>query len=202
MLTRKNKPMKKAIIFLLAVVLLAGASPATQAQRKKALTSTEANLLLQKLEGNWDISYYKKKDGSNQLTEKEGVGTNSRDRKKDYVHEQVQIAQADGNSMRSEGFLRYCEAKERFEFVQIDDSGKTILLLVGQWHPDYNTLSFKPVKGFEQWGSTTDRNLNLQCHYVFKEDGTFIKLMRIVDENGNYIITDQYHYKVADVAKL
>jgi hypothetical protein len=194
--------MKKVMIFLMAVVLLAGTAPASQAQKKRALTTKEANQLLQQLVGNWEVSYYARQEGGNMLTEAKGIGTNSRDHQKDYVHEQFQMEQADGSTLRLEGFLRYCEAKERFEFVQIDESGKSIVLLVGKWHPDYNTLSFKTVKGFEQWGSTTDRNKNLQCHYVFKEDGNFIKFMRTVDENGDYQITDQYHYSVRDVAKL
>lgn len=190
--------MKKVITFLLAVVLLIGAAPETQAQKNKTLTTKEANELLQKIVGNWQVSHYETQFGDD-FTETKGNAKFSKAYKGEYVHEQYDLEQADGSTVQGEGFLRFSEEQQRFEFVQVDKKGRSIVLMVGKWVPEYNALSFWPAKGERQWSSSI--NPNTQCVYLFKEDGTFMKIVRTFDKNKICRIVSQDHYAYPDVAK-
>ncbi|RDV15294.1 DUF1579 domain-containing protein [Pontibacter diazotrophicus] len=190
--------MKKLMTFLLAAVLLIGAAPVTQAQGNKTLTSKEADQLLQRIVGNWQVNQYDSDRGK--FIETKGTANFSRDSKDNYVHEQLELLQPDGSAMQGDGFLRYSEEQNRFELVQLDKNGKSIVLMVGKWLPKYNTLAFTPVKGEKQWSSKIDPSMH--CLYIFKHDGTFMKINRTIDKNGNLKATSQYHFSLPGVAKL
>lgn len=194
--------MKKIITILFAAALLVGASPVTQAQNNTPLTAkqAEANQLLQRIVGNWQVSHYAKQQGSKELQLAKGSTKFSKGLKGDYVHEQSNIKNTDGSSVEGESFIRYSETMKRFEHVQVDKNGNSIVVMVGKWSPKYKTLAFTPLKGEGQWSSKIDPYM--QCLYLFKEDGTFIRVNRTVDKNGNFTIISQDHYSSAGVASL
>ena len=194
--------MKKVISFLLAAVLLIGAAPATQAQKSKSLTAKEADQVLQRIVGNWQVSHYVRQYDFERenLKETKGSAKFSKDLQGNYVHEQTELKLPDGSSLHGESFIRYSEAQKQFEFVQLDKTGKSMVMMVGKWLPKYNTLVFRPVTGDKQWSSKIDPNLH--CLYLFKDDGTFIRLTRTLDQYGNLAIISQDHYAYPEVAKL
>lgn len=194
--------MKKVFTFLLAAVLLVGAAHATQAQNPNAPSAkqTQANQILQRIVGNWQVNHYVRQADKEAQMEAQGIAKFSKSFQDDYVHEQFDLQKPDGSSMQGESYLRYSEAQDRYEYVQLDKKGKSIMMMVGKWSPKYNTLIFRPLKGEGQWSSKIDPNL--QCLYIFKGDGTFLRLTRTFDKHGNCIILNQDYYTNSSVANL
>ncbi|WP_162052098.1 DUF1579 family protein [Pontibacter pamirensis] len=194
--------MKKLMTFLLAAILLIGAAPASQAQKNNIFTPKQAaaNQLLGRIVGNWQVSHYVRQAGTNNLIETKGNTKFSKAFQGDYVHEQFNLSQPDGSSIQGESFIRYSDALDRYEYVQLDKRGKSIIMMVGKWSKKYDTLAFKPVRGEGQWSNKIDPNL--QCLYIFKLDGTFMRLTRTFDKHGNCIIISQDHYSHPSVATL
>lgn len=194
--------MKKVMTFLLAAVLLIGAAPATQAQKSKVLTSKEAEEILQRIVGKWQVSHYVTEYDfeKSKLVETKGTASFGKAFKGNYVHEQFELEQPDGSTLQGDGFIRYSEEQNQFELVQFDKKGKSIVQMVGKWYPGYNTLLFTHVKGEGQWSKKNDPNMH--CLYLFKEDGTFLRVNRTFDKNGNCLVISQDHYSYPDVADL
>lgn len=199
--------MKKVFSFLLALVLLIGAASEIQAQKGKALvakslTAKEADQLLQRIMGNWQVSHFVNHYDfeKEKIIETKGTANFSRAFKGDYVHEKFELKQPDGSTLQGDGFLRYSEDQNQFEMVQLDKKGRSMVLMVGKWYPEYNTLLFRPAKGEGQWSEKIDPNM--QCLYLFSEDGTFMRLTRTFDQYGNSVVISQDHYNYPNVAKL
>lgn len=194
--------MKKLSIFLLAAALLIGAAPDTQAQKNNTTTFKQAaaNQLLGRIVGNWQVSHYVRQADTKDLIETKGITKFSKAYQGDYVHEQFDLSQPDGSSIQGESYIRYSEDQDRYEYVQLDKRGKSIVMMVGKWSKKYNTLAFSPLRGEEQWSTKIDPNL--QCLFIFKHDGTFMKLTRTFDKHGNCIVISQDHYSHPGVANL
>ncbi|MFD3000709.1 DUF1579 family protein [Pontibacter toksunensis] len=194
--------MKKIISFLFAAALLVGAAPVTQAQNNTPLTAkqAEANQLLQRIVGNWQVSRYEKQHNSKELKLAKGNTKFTKGLEGDYVHELSKIKNTDGSSVEGESFIRYSETMKRYEHVQVDKNGKSIVVMVGKWSPKYNALTFRPLTGEGQWSSKVDPNM--QCVYLFKDDGSFIRVTRTLDQQGNFTILSQDHYSNSSVASL
>ncbi len=184
----------------MAAVLLIGAAPATQAQENNTLTTKEANQLLQRIVGNWQVNRYVSEPVSYALTEFRGNANCKKGANSEFVHETSHVRQQDGSTLTTEGFLRYAAAKNRFEFVELNKKGKEVVLMVGNWSPAYNTLVLRPVMKNGQWDKKTDPNM--QCLYVFRNDGSFMKIVRTYDTGVNsYRVISQDHYASRDIAK-
>lgn len=184
--------MKKTVFFLLATVLLAGTAFTAMAQKQKGLSVAEANAILQKTAGAWEIDFSLWQPQSKQFLKSTGNANFSK-QKGCYVREEFKVTKPDGTIEEGEGFLSYSEANKRFEFVQIDNSGKSTMLLTGQYFPENKTLVLNPENGLEQWAQKN--GIAMQLQYVFFEDGTFMKSYRTSDAKGNYSLFSQYHYK-------
>ena len=185
--------MKKTVIFLLAAVLLVWSAPIAKAQKAKRVSVEEANELLQKVAGNWQVDFSLWQPQTKEFLTSSGDASFSKQQQATYVREQFKITKPDGSIEEGEGFLSYSEKNKRFEFVQIDNTGKSTLLLTGEWYPENNTLLLTPESGLEKWGSRNGTPMQLQ--YIFFEDGTFMKAIRTPDGKGNYTLFSQYHYK-------
>ncbi|PRY16485.1 uncharacterized protein DUF1579 [Pontibacter ummariensis] len=192
--------MKKVITSLLAAVLLVLAAPATQAQENNPLSSTEAYRLLRSIAGNWLVTHYVWQPESQTFVEEEGEAVFSRAYQGSYVHEKSDVAQTDGSVMHRESFLGFSPEKGHFELIQSDETGKNSLLLIGQWHPEFNALTFTPAK--------TDQPEDLkgkfvtQYVYLFLPEGNLLKIVRTIDEKGNYLIRSQDYYTPQRTAGL
>lgn len=190
--------MKKAVIYLLAAVMLV--STAAQAQKQKKLTESEAKQLLQKTVGNWQINSYEWQPKSGIYVETTGRASFESAHGGNYVREQFELTKSDGTKVSGEGFLRYSEANKRFEFVQLDNEGKCILLMTGKWHPEYNLLTFSNVK--EAQGSADEQGMAAHWQYYFLEDGSIKKIVRKPNMKGQYMITSTNHYQPSSTAGL
>jgi len=191
--------MKKAVIFLLAVILLAGAAPTTQAQKKSTITVAEANAILQKMQGDWQVKTLIWQPEQRSFFESDGMVSYSTDDNK-AVREQFDIAQPDGSTKHYEGMLRYAEDKQRFEFVELDEEGKASVMMQGKWDPRFNMLYLKPVKG--QMRADGKRKLRQQLQYFFFDDGSLKKVTKTPDGKGNYLIAAEYHCKQQETVGL
>lgn len=192
--------MKKTITFLLAALLLAGAAPATMAQEKQGLTTKQANQLLQRIVGSWTVNRYLSEPVTFALTEVKGSANCKKGGGAEFVHETTHLRQPNGTIESEDGFLRYAGDRERFEFVQPNKKGKNVVLMAGDWSPEYNTLVLRPVLKNGRWAKDTDPNM--QYLYVFKPDGSFMKIVRTYDANvKSYRVISQDHYAYNGVAK-
>ncbi|RDV15295.1 DUF1579 domain-containing protein [Pontibacter diazotrophicus] len=194
--------MKNLFTSVLVAVLLIGATPATQAQQSNKLTfkQTTANKVLDRIVGDWQVSHYVKKADGEGLTETKGSAKFSKAFHGNYVQERYDLSQADGSILQGESYIRYSDEQDRYEYVQLDKKGKSIVMMVGKWSKKYDTLAFRPLNGEGQWSNKIDPNL--QCLYIFKHDGTFIRLTRTFDKHGNCIVLTQDHYSYPGVATL
>ncbi|MBF9254008.1 DUF1579 family protein [Pontibacter sp. 172403-2] len=191
--------MKKAVIFLLAVILLAGAAPTTQAQKNAKISVAEANAILQKMKGDWQVKTLIWQPDQKSFFESDGMVSYSTDDNK-AVREQFDITQPDGSTKHYEGTLRYAEDKQRFEFVGLDDEGKASVMMQGKWDPRFSMLYFKPVKG--QMRADGKKKLRQQLQYFFFDDGSLKKVTKIPDGKGNYLIAAEYHCKQQETVGL
>lgn len=183
--------MKKVLLTLLAAVLLAAAAPAVRAQEqtRASLTSEEAHKLLGRLSGNWLVSHYAWQPDRNAYYQSSGKATVSPAHQGSYLHEQTYVRQPDGSQKRQECFLGYSAAKERFELIQADKQNGNTVLLVGQWHPDFHSITLTHPDGLKRGGPN-----NVEYVYVFLPEGMLLKVVRILDEEGNYRIQSQDYY--------
>lgn len=182
--------MKKTIIFLLAAVLLAGAAPTTQAQKKQATTVAQANAILQKMQGDWRVKTLIWQPEQKSFFESDGIVSYSTDDNK-AVREEFTVALPDSSTQHYKGMLRYAEDKQRFEFVQFDAEGKATVMMQGKWDPRFSMIYLKPVKG--QMRADGKRKLRLQLQYFFFDDGSFKKVAKTPDGRGHYLIASEYH---------
>jgi len=182
--------MKKTVIFLLAVILLAGAAPTTQAQKKQAITVAYANSILQKMQGDWQVKTLIWQPEQKSFFESDGIVSYKSDDNQ-VVHENFDVALPDGSTKHYEGMLRYAEDKQQFEFVQFDEEGKASVMMQGKWDLRFNMLYFKPVKG--QMRTDGKRKLRQQLQYFFFDDGSLKKVTKTPDGKGNYLIASEYH---------
>ncbi|MCC9136087.1 DUF1579 family protein [Pontibacter silvestris] len=192
--------MKKIIVYLLTAVLLVGSGTTLEAQNKKDITTSEANKLLQKTIGNWRISSYEWQPETQKFVETTGNASFNKAYQGNYIKEQFEIKKTDGSIVTGEGFLRYSETSKRFEFVQLDDEGESIVLMVGEWRPEYNLLTLSSVKETESFAIGNSNVAHWQ--YFFLEDGSIKKIVRKPNAKGLYVITATNHYVPANTAGL
>lgn len=194
--------MKNLITSIFVAVLLIGATPATQAQQSNTLTAKQAaaNKMHERILGDWQVSRYVRDADGKGLVETKGSTKFSKAYQGDYVQEHFTLTQADGTTLQGESYIRYCDDKDRYEYVQLDKQGKSIVMMTGKWSKKYDTLIFKPLQGEEQWSKKIDPNLH--CLYIFKTDGTFVRLTRTFDRHGNFVVLTQDHYSYPGVATL
>ncbi|MCC9138176.1 hypothetical protein ACFSKU_00400 [Pontibacter silvestris] len=178
--------MKKTVLFLLAAVLLVLTAPTTQAQNKKMLTAEEAEELLQKTLGTWQVKALLWQPETKNFSEPRGRASFS-SAPNGIVSEKFEIEQPDGRTERVEGTLRYSEIKKRFEFVQLDHKGNSTLLMYGKWNPNFSMITFRPAKGQKHIAGKA------LWQYFFFDDGSFKKVVRKPDTQGNYMIASEYH---------
>ncbi|AKD02064.1 hypothetical protein PKOR_01565 [Pontibacter korlensis] len=189
--------MKKFIVSVLAAVLLAVAAPVTMAQEQGAITSAEANLLLRKIAGNWLVSHYAWQPESKTYYQATGKASVSNAHQGSYLHEKTDVMQPDGSYRHRECFLGYSQAKSRFELIQADELSNNTTLLVGQWHPEYNAITLAPVDGLKKGDVNSQEYV-----YLFLPEGMLLKIVRTMDEEGNYLIHSQDYYAPQRTAGL
>lgn len=187
--------MKKAMYFLLAAVLLALAAPTTQAQKKKPLTPQEADKLLQKTLGSWQVKALVWQPETKQFTEPRGKASFSY-AEDGTINESFEIVEPDGSISKIEGRIRYSELNKRFEFLQQDILGNSVLLMYGKWDPNFSMISFRPAKGQRRMAG------RVLWQYFFFDDGSFKKVVRTPDAQGTYTIAYEYHCMPATTAGL
>jgi hypothetical protein len=177
--------MKYTVLFL---ALLLGSSAAYAQQ----LGKDEVAGLLSKQLGTWKISsHFYKPDGDTAFTTTGGASFNQA-YKSIYLREQFDLLWKDKSTVHGEAFIRYSEKYKRFELVQVDDVGNSILVLNGTWDPEKKVLAFKPIEGYSQWGSSGTKYL--LWDYTFFPDGSFKKEMRLPDEKNNMYLASDYYY--------
>lgn len=192
---KPNKTMKKIIsFFLLAAVLLAWTAPNASAQHRASLTPDQANDLLKKSIGSWEIKSVIWQPWLNKFAFSGGSASFRYD-DDGCVHERLAIEQPDGRYEETEGLLRYSETNKRFELVQIDKVGNTNLIMYGKWDPDFNMIAFSPAKGQKH---ISDKVI---WQYFFFDDGSFKKVIRTPDGQGNSIIAAEFHCLQPNMAK-
>lgn len=186
--------MKKAFsFFLLAAVLLAWTAPLTRAQQKGSLTADQANAIMQKTIGNWQIKSTLWQPWQNKFAYAGGTASFSYD-DDGCVFESLEFEQPDGTVEEVQGRIRYSEVSRLFEFVQLDKKGNSTLVMIGEWNPDFNMIAFRPLKGQKHYASKT------AWQYFFFDDGSFKKVIRTPDGRGNSIIAAEFHCQQPKVA--
>lgn len=186
--------MKKVIsIFLLAAVLLAWTAPVTRAQHKDKFTAAQANAILQKAVGHWQIKSVLWQPWQNKFAYAGGnaIFSNGVD---GSIVESLELEQPDGTVEKIEGRIRYSELSRLFEFVQVDKKGNSTLVMLGEWNPDFNMIAFRPIKGQKHHAS------KMVWQYFFFDDGSFKKVIRTPDGRGNSIIAAEFHCQQPKVA--
>lgn len=187
--------MKKVIsFFLLAAVLLAGAAPLTAAQNGSRLTPDEANNILEKTVGAWQVKSVAWQPWNSKFAFSEGSASYRYDNNGN-VREHLSLVQPDGTVEEVEGLLRYSAQNKRFEFVQVDEAGGITLLMHGKWNPDFNMIVLTPA--------IAPRHVSSQVtwQYLFFDDGSFRKVVRTPDGKGNTMIAAEFHCQQPNVAK-
>ncbi|MFT2010149.1 DUF1579 family protein [Pontibacter sp. 13R65] len=188
--------MKKSVIFLLAVVLLAWSSASVQAQSAAHLSYSDASFLLQKTLGKWQLTKSSWNIEKKEMSKITGSATFSPSVKDVSVHEQSEIMLADNTLQTEEGHLRYSKSRHRFEFVKQDaNTGKDVILFTGNWYPNYRTILLTATPATKNKNAKPD-----QWRYVFQENGSFTKMVHKADKAGNMILTDQYNFTPASAA--
>lgn len=187
--------MKKIIsFFLLATVLLAWTAPATSAQHRASLTADQANEILQKSLGSWEIKSVTWQPWLNKFAYSDGTASFRYD-DDGCIHERLSLEQPDGSIEEAEGLIRYSDKNKRFEFVKIDKMGNSNLIMFGDWNPDFSMIAFKPAKGVKH---LSDKVI---WQYFFFDDGSFKKVIRTPDGQGNSIIAAEFHCQQPKVAE-
>lgn len=189
--------MKKTVIYLLAAVLLVATSPASQASTFKPLTPEKANQILQKVSGTWSLNQRTWLPELRILSTFKGDANFSSSYLGDYVREQFTILQPNGITLKGEIFMRYSTEDKRFEIVQVDNTGKSVLLMAGKWYPEHNSLLFVQVEGLSP---IKKEDKGMQVRYVFLQDGTFSKMIHKIDAKGNYYLASTSHYGHPEMA--
>lgn len=191
--------MKKAFFSLLAAIMLVGSASAAQVQAQKTLTASEANEIIQKISGSWSVNMSVWCPEKKTITNSNGDSDFSTSYLDNYTHERYAISQPDGEMMEGETFLRYCNEKNRFEVVQMDNAGGGVVLMVGTWYPEHKTLVFRQVPGQENQVNKSD--VGMQFRYVFLDDGTFSKMTHKLDKKKKYYLASVSHYGNPTAAK-
>ncbi|QCR24699.1 DUF1579 family protein [Pontibacter sp. SGAir0037] len=191
--------MKKTILFLLAAVLLVWAAPLAQAQSRKSLSADEANQLLQKITGAWNVELSTWSPKHRLMLKTKGDAKFNTPYLGSYVHEQFSYGMPDGNTLEGECFISYSTKQKRFEIAQVDNAGKNIILMTGEWFPEYRSIVFKPVEGLNHQAYHTEPGM--QFRYIFLEDGSFSKMIHKRNADGAYTLASLYHYESATAAK-
>jgi hypothetical protein len=106
-----------------------------------------------------------------------------------YLLEQTNVRLPDGSLRRQECFLGYSATKGRFELIQADEEGKNTVLMVGQWHPEYDAITLTHPDGLKK-GSPH----NIEYVYMFLPEDVLLKIVRSLDEEGNYLIHTKVYY--------
>lgn len=185
---------KKISFFLLAAVLLVWAAPYLSAQHRASLTSDQASAILQKAIGSWEIKSVTWQPWLNKFAYSGGTASFRYDND-GCVHERLALEQPDGSIEKAEGLLRYSEQNKRFEYVQVDEMGNSNLIMFGEWNPDFSMIAFKPAKGQKHVAAS------VIWQYFFFDDGSFKKVIRTPDGQGNSIIAAEFHCQQPKVAK-
>ncbi|MCJ8167209.1 hypothetical protein MKJ04_20380 [Pontibacter sp. E15-1] len=190
--------MKKLFsVFLLAAALLIGIAPVANAQTRGSLTADEANALLHHTLGAWQIDALTWQPWQHKFASVKGKASFSRV-DEGGVREQLSVRQPDGSVEKMEGILRYSAQNKRFEYMQLDRKGNTTQILFGHWNPNFSMILFEPARGRKQAAR------QVLWQYFFFDDGSFKKVIRTPDGNGNHIIAAEFHCqqpKVADVKR-
>lgn len=183
--------MKKVIFNLLAALLLTVALPMAQAQELalQSLTSEEAHQLLGKISGSWLISHHAWQPHSNTFYQTTGEANISHANQGSYLLEQTVVHLPDGSKQRQESFLGYSAVRERFELIQAELRSRNTTLMVGQWHPEYNAITFTHPDGLKKGGPN-----NTEYVYVFLPENVLLKIVRTLDADGNYVIQSKDYY--------
>ncbi len=177
----------------MAVAMLAFNGYAAMAQSQVRLTSCDATSLLEKTIGKWQVNQSAWQSEKKDLATWAGRATYNSSGKGNNVHELCEIEMADGYTKTFDGYLRFVENQNQFEYVVADPAtGKEEKLFVGEWFPEFNTLllfSVRPknTKLFKKY-------IPEQWRYVFFDNGTFSKMVHQPDENGKLILTHKYNY--------
>jgi len=190
--------MKKIFsFFLLAAVLLAWTAPLASAQHSRRLTADEANALLQHTVGSWQVKSLAWQPWQSKFAYSKGKANFSSD-DDGCVREKLELVQPDGSVEGTDGVIRYSELNKRFEYVQLDKMGNTTLIMFGEWNPNFSMITFTPAKVKGQYSL----NSKMMWQYFFFDDGSFKKVIRTPDGQGNYIIAAEFHCQQPKVAKL
>lgn len=179
--------MKKSLNILLAAMLLLLAIPTAKAQQQ--ISNAEAQNLLNRMLGQWQVNYSEWSPEQKNFQHTKGIASFRTAYKDNYVREEFEITDKDGEAIKGEGFVRYSNEFNRFELVQLDESGQSTLLLEGKWYPEYRLVSFTPVEDQLQ-----AKSLRMRWDYIFFEDGTFKKVLRKANKKGEYRIASDFHY--------
>lgn len=184
--------MKKSVFFLLAALLLAGSSFAAPRQTPQPLSVSQANEILEKIAGNWTVEMTNWDPDTKTFSRSTGRANISSSYLDNYVHEQYTVNQPDGSLVKGESFMRYCDEKNRFEVVQMDNSGNGVVLMVGNWYPLNNTLVFRQIEGQEDQVNKSEQGMVFR--YVFLEDGTVSKMTHKLNKKKKYFLASVSHY--------
>ncbi|MCC9167680.1 DUF1579 family protein [Pontibacter harenae] len=191
--------MKKGLIFLLAAVLLIGASPVTQANPTTApLSADQASEVLQKIAGDWVINLSVWDQKNEKPSAFKGISKIFPFNSDNIMREQFEIPQPDGTTLTGDGYIRYSHSRKCFEFAQVTPAGNREVLMIGKYSPQHNTILFLPATKSENRHSKP----SVQWRYVFFEDGSFTKVVHELNAQGNYAISSYYHYNQASTAEM
>ena len=183
--------MKKVIFTLLAMALLVVNAPDAKAQETEGeqLSAEQAHALLRRLSGNWLVSHYSWQPDSKIFHQTTGEASISRAREGSYLLEKTNVKLPDGSKQHQECFLGYSQAKGRFELIQADGEDRNTSLLVGEWHPEYNAITLRHPDGLKKGDPTSTEYV-----YMFLPQNTLLKMVRSLDEEGNFLIHSKVYY--------
>lgn len=106
--------------------------------------------------------------------------------------EETAMITLNGKGVTARAYIKFSPIYERFELVQVDNAAGSFIHLYGYWDTESNTLKFKPIEDYSQWGSTG--SLKLTWDYVFYNDGSFKKVIKLPNKAGKWIVQSEYHY--------
>ncbi len=191
--------MKRAVIFLMAAVLLAGIAPEAQAQKKQKFSAVDADKVFQKMQGSWQVKTLVWQARDKRFSEEKGTVNYTTDADK-ALSESFDIAMPDGTTAHYTGKLRYVTDKNRFELVGYNTTGKPALVMLGKWNPRFNMIAMHPVNGQKQ--EDGKKRLRTRLQYFFFDDGSFKKVSITPNGRGDYVIASEYHCKKQSIVGL
>ena len=147
--------------------------------------------LFNKMKGEWKIEYNIRRSRYSRFQKGQGKAKFEKHFGEGQIKETFEL----GGRFRGEAFINFATAHKRFELFQIDmmSSRRSTIYLIGKYSEDEKRLKFYNMKDHPQWGRTPA--LEIKWEYVFYEDGSFKKEMYMKDDDGNFYLQSDYHYK-------